>query len=131
MWPVDILPAADGKLFVRGSRITTFATSASSAYPDSVADTWSIPPYANSESWRARLVDGAYYYPHYQNWIDGPSEYFYMKYGPEGLMPDTVHVPDLAGLSSQRTAYYRVGRRGGRMVHGLNSAPSLRTRTGT
>ncbi|WP_420463342.1 M56 family metallopeptidase [Candidatus Palauibacter sp.] len=122
-WPVDILPAADGTLFVRGSRITTFATSASSAYPDSVADTWSIPPYANSESWRARLVDGAYYYPHYQNWIDGPSEYFYMKYGPEGLMPDTVHVPDLAGLSSQRTAYYRVGRRGGRMVHGLNSAP--------
>ena len=61
-WPVDILPAADGTLFVRGSRITTFATSASSAYPDSVADTWNIPPYFNSDSWRARLVDGVYYY---------------------------------------------------------------------
>ena len=123
IWPVDILPAADGRLFVRGQRITIFAASASSPYPDAVVETWRIPPYANSESWRARLVDGIYHYPHYQLWIDGPSEYFYMKYGPEGLTPDTVHVPDRAGLSSQRTAYYRVGQRGGRMVHGLNRAP--------
>ena len=59
-WPVDILPAAEGRLFVRGSRITTFAASASSEYPDSVAETWRIPPYYNTESWRARLVDGVY-----------------------------------------------------------------------
>ena len=129
MRPVDILPAADGSLFVRGSRITTFAASASSPHPDSVVETWRIPPYPNVESWRARLVDGIYHYPHYQLWTNRPSEYFYMKYGPEGLMPDTVRVPDLAGLSSQRTAYYRVGQPSagggwsGRMVHGLNRAP--------
>ncbi|MCZ0933631.1 MAG: 6-bladed beta-propeller [Gemmatimonadetes bacterium] len=122
-WPVDILPAAEGRLFVRGSRITTFAASASSEYPDSVAETWRIPPYYNTESWRARLVDGVYHYPHYQLYVNGPSEYFYMKYGPEGLMPDTVHVPGLGNLASQRTAFYRVGRSGGRMVHGLNRAP--------
>ena len=122
-WPVDILPAADGTLFVRGSRITTFATSASSAYPDSVADTWSIPPYFNSDSWRARLVDGVYYYPHYR-WRNEYTEFFYMKYNAGGLTSDTVHVPEMGDLSSPKTAYYRVGSGGGgRMVHGLNSAP--------
>ncbi len=122
-WPVDILPAADGILFVRGSRITTFATSASSAYPDSVADTWSIPPYFNSDSWRARLVDGVYYYPHYR-WRNEYTEFFYMKYNAGGLTSDTVHVPEMGDLSSPKTAYYRVGSGGGgRMVHGLNSAP--------
>ena len=120
-WPVDILPAANGELFVRGSRITAFATSASSEYPDSVVDTWSIPPYFNSDSWRARLVDGVYYYPHNQFWTDRPAQYFYLKYGPEGFTGDTVHVPNLGDLSRQRTALYRVGR-GGRMVHGLNIA---------
>ncbi|WP_420633965.1 M56 family metallopeptidase [Candidatus Palauibacter sp.] len=122
-WPVDILPAADGTLFVRGSRITTFATSASSAYPDSVAETWSIPPYSNSDSWRARLVDGVYYYPHY-SWRHESTEYFYMTYGAGGLMSDTVHVPEMGDLSRSPTAYYRVGSGGGgRMVDGLNSAP--------
>lgn len=129
-WPVDILPAADGTLFVRGSRITTFATSAMSAYPDSVAETWSIPPYYNSESWRARLVDDVYYYPHYRLWTEGPAEYFYMKYDEAGLTSDTVKVPELGDLSRQRTAYYRVGGTSptssgwsGRMVHGLSSPP--------
>ena len=122
-WPVDILPAADGKLFVRGSRITTFATSALSQYPDSVADTWSIPPYFNSDSWRARLVDGVYYYPHYR-WRNEYTEFFYMKYNEGGLTSDTVHVPEMGDLSSPKTAYYRVGSGGGgRMVHGLHSAP--------
>ena len=96
-WPVDILAAANGRLFVRGSRITTFAASASSEYPDSVVDTWRIPPYYNSDSWRARLVDGVYYYPHYSFRTDRPARYFYLKYGQEGLTGDTVGVPDLGG----------------------------------
>ena len=121
--PVDILPAADGKLFVRGSRITTFATSALSQYPDSVAETWSIPPYSNADSWRARLVDGVYYYPHYR-WRHESTEYFYMTYGAGGLMSDTVHVPGMGDLSRSPMAYYRVGTGGGGpMVDGLNSAP--------
>ena len=122
-WPVDILAAANGQLFVRGSRITTFAASASSEYPDSVVGTWRIPPYYNSDSWRARLVDGVYYYPHYESWTNGPKHYFYLQYGPEGFTGDTVRVPDLGDLGRQRSAFYRVGQRGGRIVHGLNIAP--------
>ncbi len=122
-WPVDILPTDDGKIFVRGSRITTFATSSSSDYPDDVASTWRIPPYYNSNSWRARLVDGVYYYPHYTLRTNGPAEYFYMKYGPGGLTADTARVPDIGGMSRQRTAYYMVSRGSGRLVHGLNPAP--------
>ena len=46
--PVDILAAGDGRLVVRAARITTFAASAASEHPDSVVDTWSIPPYPNT-----------------------------------------------------------------------------------
>ena len=123
MWPVDVLPAADGRLFVRGQRITAFAAGDASEYPDLVVDTWSIPPYANSSSWRARLVDGFYYYPHYSSRRDEPVDYFYMKYGPEGLTGDTARVPGVGNLSRQFTAFYMVSQGSGRMVDGLNIAP--------
>ena len=122
IWPVDVLPAADGRLFVRGQRITTFAPSASSPYPDSVVETWRIPPYANSDSWRARLVDGVYHYPHY-SWRNEHTAYFFLKYGAGGLLSDTVRVPEMGDLSRPKTAYYRVGSGGGPMVHGVNRAP--------
>jgi len=121
-WPVDILPAADGRLFVRGSRITAFAASASSEYPDSVAGTWRIPPYPNADSYRARLVEDVYYYPHY-SWRNEYTEFFYLTYDAAGLMSDTVRVPEMGDLSKPKTAYYRVGSGGGPMVDGLNSAP--------
>ena len=121
-WPVDVLAAADGRLFVRGQRITTFAARASSEYPDLVVDTWSIPTYPNTDSWRARLIEGVYYYPHARHQMDA-SHYFYLKYGPEGLTGETAQVPGLGSLSRQGTAYYRVGQAGGRMVDGLNIAP--------
>ena len=121
--PADILVAADGKLFVRGLRITTFAASGSSEYPDSVVDTWRIPPYPNFDSWRARLVDGVYYYPHYNSRHDEPVDYFYLKYGAGGLTGDTAQVPDVGNLSRQFTAFYRVSQAEGRLVHGLNIAP--------
>ena len=121
--PVDILPAADGRLFVRGSRITAFAASDLSEYPDLVVDTWRIPPFANASSWRARLVDGVYYYPHYRSRRGEPVDYFYMKYGPEGLTGDTARVPGVGNLSRQFTAFYMVSQGTGRMVDGLNTAP--------
>ena len=122
-WPVDILPADDGRLFVRGQRITTFAAGDGSKHPDLVVGTWRIPPYANSSSWRARLVDGFYYYPHYSSRRDEPVDYFYMKYGPEGLTGDTARVPGVGNLSRQFTAFYMVSQGTGRMVDGLNIAP--------
>ena len=122
-WPVDILPTADGRLFVKGSRITAFATSASSEYPDSVTSTWRIPQYFNPSSYRARLVDGVYYYPHYVSIRDKPVDYFYMKYGPGGHTGDTTRVPAVGNLGSQFTAFYMDSPGGGRMVDGLNMVP--------
>ncbi|MYG81990.1 MAG: hypothetical protein F4187_09640 [Gemmatimonadetes bacterium] len=121
--PVDILAAADGRLIVKADRITTFAASAASEYPDSVADTWRFPGYFSTRYWRARLLDDVYYYPHYDNWRDS-TDYYYLKFGPTGqLVGDTAYVPALGSLSRQRSSYYRVGASGGRMVHGLNVAP--------
>ena len=128
-WPADLLPAADGRLFVRGSRITAFAPGESSEYPDLVVDTWRIPSYFNSASRRGRLVDGVYYYPDSEHRMNTntnvtTSRYFYLKFGPEGFTGDTVRVPDVGDLSKQQTAWYRVGGGpGGRMAHGLNTAP--------
>lgn len=122
-WPADILPAADGRLIVRGSRITTFAAGDSSEYPDVVVDTWSIPFYFNTDSRRARLVDGVYYYPDDLH-LNDDSRYFYLRFGPEGFEGDTVWVPDVKDLSRQSFAWYEVGGGpGGRMAHGLNTAP--------
>lgn len=59
-WPVDLL-AVDDRLYVRGLRVTVFQKSRDSEYPDSVLTTWSVPDYANSESWRARFHDGIYW----------------------------------------------------------------------
>ncbi|MDE2677447.1 MAG: 6-bladed beta-propeller [Gemmatimonadota bacterium] len=121
--PVDILATADGRLIVKADRITTFSASADSEYPDSVADTWRFPGYFSTQYWRARFVDGVYYYPHYDNWADS-TDHYYLKFGPTGqLVGDTARVPALGGLSRQRSSYYRVGASGGRMVYGLNIAP--------
>jgi len=122
-WPVDILPTADGRLFVRGSRITAFATSSSSEYPDAVVDTWRTPAFSNTSSERARLVDGVYYYPHYTSIRDEPVDYFYMKYGPGGHTGDTVRVPAVGNLGRQFTAFYMVSAGGGWLVDGLNIVP--------
>jgi len=122
-WPVDILPTADGRLFVRGSRITAFATSSSSEYPDAVVDTWRTPAFSNTSSERARLVDGVYYYPHYTSIRDEPVDYFYMKYGPRGHTGDTVRVPAVGNLGRQFTAFYLVNAGGGWLVDGLNIVP--------
>lgn len=121
--PVDILPAGNGRLFVRGERITTFGRSSASEYPDSVVSTWSIPPYPSTTAWRARLADGVYYYPDSQARDDEPVRYFYVKYGPGGLPGDTIQVPAVGNLSRQFTAFYMINRGSGRLVPGLNIAP--------
>lgn len=121
-WPVDLL-AVDDRLYVRGLRITVFQRSGGSEYPDSVLTTWSVPGFANSDSWRARFHDGIYYYPHYSFPRDGPDQYFYLQVGPDGFTTDTVHMPTLANIAARRSAVYWVSARSGRMIRGLNIAP--------
>ena len=121
-WPVDLL-AIDDRLYVRGLRVTVFRKSEGSEYPDSVLTTWSVPGFANSDSWRARFHDGIYYYPHYSFPRDGPDQYFYLLVGPGGFTTDTIHVPALANMAARRSAVYRVSATSGRMVRGLNIAP--------
>ena len=121
-WPVDLL-AVDDRLYVRGLRVTVFKKSEGSEYPDSVLTTWSVPGFANSDSWRARFHDGIYYYPDYSYPRDGPDRYFYLQVGPDGFTTDTVHVPALANIAARRSAAYWISARSGRMVGGLNIAP--------
>ena len=125
-WPVDVLPAPDGRLFIRGQRITVMAASASSGYPDSVVDTWRLPGYDNTRSPRGRLVDGVYYYPDYLPPPIGresePEKYLYLKFGPTGFTGDTVWVPSM-GNPGRRSAYIPYYPGGGRMVYGLNIVP--------
>ena len=123
--PSDIL-ADEGKLYVRGQRVTVFTASAASEYPDSVVTTWRIPPYSNSDHERARFDSGVYYYPHYTSRRDEPEHYYYMKFGPDGVTGDTVHVPALGNLAGGRTAFYMVNQGGGWLVDGLNIAPFAR-----
>ena len=121
--PVDILATANGRLIVRADRITTFAASAASEYPDSVADTWRFPGYPNFFAWRGRLVDGVYHYPHYNSRHDEPVDYFYLKYGPGGPTGDTARVPAVGNLGSQFDAFYMINAGTGQIVPGLNVAP--------
>ena len=121
--PVDILATADGRLIVRADRITTFAASAASEYPDSVADTWRFPGYPNFSSWRGRLVEGVYYYPHYRSPIDEPVDFFYVKYGTEGLTGDTASVPAVENLGNLLDAFFMIDSGTGQIVPGLNVAP--------
>ena len=121
-WPSDIL-ADDGRLYVRGERVTVFGASAASEYPDSVLTTWRIPPYSNLDSRRARFDAGIYYYPQYTFRQDEPGQYYYMKFGAEGFLGDTVHVPAFENVTGGRAAFYMVGGSSGRKVPGLNIAP--------
>ena len=121
-WPGDIL-ADDGRIHVRGERVTVFGASAASEYPDSVLTTWRIPPYSNLDSRRARFDAGIYYYPQYTFRQDEPGQYYYMKFGAEGFLGDTVHVPAFENVTGGRAAFYMVGGGSGRMVPGLNIAP--------
>ena len=122
--PRDILSAQDGRLYVRGIKVTVFEPSAGSSYADSLAWTWPIPPYANLESWRARLADDIYYYPHRVSPQEGPDRYFYLKYDADGLRDDTLHVHEVANMSATRGfAFFRTGPGGGRLVHGVTAPP--------
>ncbi len=121
---VDILPAQDGRVYVSGIRITVFEPSAGSSFADSLAWTWQIPPYANTSSWRARLADGIYYYPHRVSPQEGPDRYFYLKYGADGLQDDTLHVPQVDNMSATRGfAFYMTSAGGGRIVRGVTAPP--------
>ena len=121
-WPSDIL-ADEGNLYVRGQRVTVFTASAASEYPDSVVTTWRIPPFANLGHERARFNAGVYYYPGYTFRRDESEHYFYVKFGPNGVTGDTVHVPAFRNLTGGRPAFYMVSQGSGRMVDGLNIAP--------
>lgn len=123
-WPNDILVAPDSTLYVRDSnRITRLAASKGAPYPDSVVETWRIPGFANLDSRRARLAGDNYLYPHYSFRRNEPPRFLYLTFTPSGFQEDTLHVPQIPNLEANRTAFYRTGPGGGRMVEGLNLAP--------
>lgn len=122
-WPDDLLPTEDGRLVVRDlRRITTFARSAASLFPDSVVSTWQLPG-VSLRSRRARFVDSIYFHPSFTYPDDVPIRYNYRLFAPNGFDGDTVWVPPLANLSGGRTAFFRFPAGDGRMVDGLSQAP--------
>lgn len=121
-WPSDIL-FDEGRLYVRDQRVTAFEPSYGSTYPDSVVAVWQTPVYSGLGSARARFDADIYYYPDYTFRRDEPARYYYLKFGPDGFVGDTVHVPAFANLTGQRTAFYMVSQGSGRLVDGLAVAP--------
>lgn len=124
-WPADITAGPDGRLWVRdGSRITVFAKSVGSEVPDSVAALWPLPGYGNLSSTRSRVgQSGDYYYPNYLFRDEELPRFLYLPFAGGEPTGDTLEVPPYPGLAGQRTASYRTGPGGGRMLEGLNHVP--------
>ena len=124
-WPADLSFGPDGELYVRdGSRITIFAGSGSDGPTDSLANTWTVPGYGDLTYSRSRVgEDGAYYYPNGSYRIGERPRFFYNVLRGGEVTGDTLTVPYHYGMGGQRTAFYRLGPSGGRMVDGLNRVP--------
>lgn len=124
-WPADMTFGPDGNLYVRdASRVIVFASSAAADVPDSVASTWRVPGYGNLTYSRSRVGDDhTYYYPNGSFRIGERPRFFYQLFRGRDVLGDTLEVPFHEGMEGQRTAFYRLGPSGGRMVHGLSRVP--------
>lgn len=124
-WPADILTQAESKLYVRdGSRITVFTQRRGASLADSVEVVWRLPGYGNMSSTRSRVgADGTYYYPGYRTRDEQTPRYFYIPFRNGAPTGDTLEVPPHPALAGRRTAWYRTGPGGGRMLDGLSYAP--------
>ena len=124
-WPADVTLGPDGRLWVRdATRITVFERATGSSVPDSVAAIWPLPGYGNLSSTRSRIgQSGEYFYPNYL-FRDGElPRFFYLPFVDGEVTGDTLEVPAYPGLVGQRTASYRTGPSGGRLLPGLNHVP--------
>jgi len=124
-WPADVTSGPRGRIYVRdGSRITVFAPAVLGEVADSVAEIWSLPGRGNLLSTRSRVSEaGEYYYPRYLFRDGEPPRFFYLPFRDGSPTGDTLEVPAYPGLAALRTASYRTGPRGGRLLPGLSHVP--------
>ena len=124
-WPADITVDPEGRVYVRdATRITILAPRAEGGVADSVAAIWPLPGYGNLSSTRSRVgTSGDYYYPAYLFLDDRLPRFFYLPFRAGTVSNDTLEVPAYAGLGAHRSASYRTGPRGGRMLEGLSHVP--------
>jgi hypothetical protein len=124
-WPADVTAGPSGRLYVRdGSRVTVFGSPNGNGVPDSVVAIWPLPGYGNLSSTRSRVGrSGEYYYPNYL-FRDGElPRFFYLPFVEGQPTGDTLEVPPYPNLTGQRTASYRTGPGGGRLLQGLSHVP--------
>ena len=89
-----------------------------------MANTWTVPGYGDLTFSRSRVgEDGAYYYPNGSYRIGERPRFYYNVFRGGEVTGDTLTVPYHHGMEGQRTAFYRLGPGGGRMVDGLNRVP--------
>lgn len=122
-WPTGLSFGPEGTLYLSDiNRITLLAPPESGAIPDSPIATWRIPGYATTSTRRSAVTpDGGFLYPGYRFPQEGTPQHFYLVYSRDGeVTPDTLRVPNLAGMETTATAHYMVGPRTGRMVRGLS-----------
>ncbi len=115
----------DGRLYVRDVyRVSVFGVDSASGYLTRLEETFSGPVYADWTSRRATRFDagGAMLYPG-EKWLEaGTSAPYFLPYGPDRTMGDTIWVPPQS-TAPQLTAFVRTGPGGGRMLRGLNHVP--------
>jgi hypothetical protein len=124
-WPVDVRFRGE-VAYVRDSRrVTELVARARAEIADSSRSTWALQGYGNTTPRRAGLDQGgSYWYPGYLFRTDQTvTRHFYVRHNREGWTPDTLEVPQLPGMLATRSAWYRTGPGGGRMLKGLNRVP--------
>ena len=123
-WPADLVTDPEGRLVVRDANRVTWID------PDAerlarVRATWSLPGYGNLAHDRSRVTAGGrYLYPSVTMRVGDPApRHFYLPFelGTGSSAGDTIQVPALPGLT--RTAWYRTGPAGGRLLPGLDRVP--------
>lgn len=124
-WPADLTFGPEGALYVRdAARVSVFAPSGGEGIADDLVSEWRAPGYGNLTYARSRVsADGSYYYPDGTYRIGEPARFFYHIFRDGELTGDTLEVPYYSGMEAQRSAFYRVGQGGGRMVPGLSHVP--------
>lgn len=124
-WAANLTFGPAGELYVRdAARVMVFARSSGQGVADSLATEWRVSGYGNLTYARSAVgADGAYYYPDGVYRESEPARVFYEVYREGELTGDTLRVPYYEGMSAQRSAFYRLGPRDGRMVQGLSHVP--------
>ena len=99
-----------------------FAPAAAGAVPDSFVDRWDGPAMAFVRAPTRIDSRGRVFFPREEFPHAGAARRFFLVYGQEGEVSDTLWLPPLSRLPG-KPVFVRTSRSGGRMVEGLDRVP--------